>query len=126
MRFLIVEDDQVVQAVLQAYLAHYAADCGKTADMRTMTDSRQALEEMQHGRADDCDAVFLDVRMPGMGGDDIYSRLMQKKSPLLDKIIFITGHREELCNRFPALKLNVLDKPFRYRELQDLLAKTTR
>jgi len=121
MRVLIVEDDEVVQSVLSAYLAHYGSDHGETMDIRVLPDAHQALPVLLREDSP-ADVIFLDVRLPDLGGDEIYSRLMVEKPEILGRIVFITGYRDDLIARFPALKLNILDKPFRYRQLEGALA----
>jgi len=73
-------------------------------------------------RQDLFDVVFLDVRMPHITGDEIYSQLMRIRPEIVERIIFITGYRDDLVARFPALELNILDKPFRYRQLIEAMA----
>ncbi|MDQ6971662.1 MAG: response regulator [Mariprofundaceae bacterium] len=121
MRILIVEDDEVVQGVLKAYLLHYGAAHQDPVDVQMMPDARRAMDLLTTGD-DICDVLFLDVRMPGLGGDEIYTTLMRVKPQMLGRIVFVTGYRDDLVARFPALKLNILDKPFRYRQLLEAMA----
>jgi len=124
MRILIVEDDEVVQGVLKAYLEHYGADHQDSVDVQMMPDARRAMDLLSTGD-NICDVLFLDVRMPGLGGDEIYTTLMRVKPQMLGRIVFVTGYRDDLVARFPALKLNILDKPFRYRQLLEAMAAVT-
>lgn len=121
MRVLIVEDDEVVQGVLCAYLKHYAAEQGDSMDIEQMTDAGRALTRL-HMPQDIFDVVFLDVRMPQLGGDEIYSQMMRIRPDMIDRIIFITGYRDDIQSRFPGLQLNILDKPFRYHQLIEAMA----
>jgi len=124
MRILIVEDDEVVQGVLKAYLELYGADHQDPVDVHMMPDARRAMDLLSTGD-NICDVLFLDVRMPGLGGDEIYTTLMRVKPQMLGRIVFVTGYRDDLVARFPALKLNILDKPFRYRQLLEAMAAVT-
>lgn len=117
MRAFIVEDDEVVQGVLNAYLTHYGSDRHIPMQVEVLPDAQQALERLAD-HDDTEDVVFLDVRLPQIGGDEIYSRLMHDNPAMLERIVFITGYRDDLTMRFPGLSLNILDKPFRYQQLQ--------
>jgi len=121
MRALIVEDDVVVQGVLDAYLRHFAADHDEEMNIQMMSNPGKALSLLSM-RQDLFDVVFLDVRMPQITGDEIYSQLMLIRPEIVERIIFITGYRDDLVARFPALELNILDKPFRYRQLIEAMA----
>ncbi|OIQ01213.1 MAG: hypothetical protein AUK36_11260 [Zetaproteobacteria bacterium CG2_30_59_37] len=121
MRALIVEDDEVVQGVLSAYLTHYATDLDEQIDIQQASSASKALSILSM-RTDLFDVVFLDVRMPQISGDEIYSQLMQIRPRMLGRIIFITGYRDDLTARFPGLDLNILDKPFRYVQLIEAMA----
>lgn len=124
MRALIIEDDEVVQGVLGAYLKHYAAEHEQGVDIEPMHNPGKALDLLSE-QSDAFDVVFLDVRMPQLSGDEIYSQLMHLRPDMLHRIIFITGHRDVLTARFPGLDLNILDKPFRYRQLVEAMAAIT-
>ncbi len=121
MRALIVEDDLVVQRVLKAYLLHYASELNHEIEIQVLPDARRALALLAM-EEDVCDVVFLAVQLPDLRGDDIYRLLAQLRPHIVDSIIFITGHRDGLVSRFPELELNILDKPFRYRQLLEAMA----
>lgn len=121
MRVLIVEDDVVVQGVLEAYLKHFAADQGEGMDIQHVASAGKALSLLSM-RLELFDVVFLDVRMPHLSGDEIYCQLMRIRPEMIDRIIFITGYRDDLTARFPGLALNILDKPFRYTQLLEAMA----
>jgi len=50
---------------------------------------------------------------------------MRDKTYLLDEVLFMTGYRCDLDERFPEHQLRVLDKPFRYRQFAELLTAMT-
>jgi len=121
MRILIVEDDTVVQGVLKAYLGHYGTEHDDKMEIQVLSDACKALALLTDEQ-DACDVAFLDVRLPQLRGDEIYSQLMQFRPQMVGRIIFVTAYRDDLISRFPALKLNILDKPFRYCQLQEAIA----
>ncbi|MGQ0721875.1 MAG: response regulator transcription factor [Candidatus Eiseniibacteriota bacterium] len=63
--------------------------------------------------------VVLDLRMPGMGGLDVFERLRARFPDV--PIVFITGHGE-VSTAVRAMKagaLDFLEKPFSHQELLD-------
>jgi len=58
--------------------------------------------------------ILLDVRIPRLSGDEIYSSLEQVNPDVVKNIIFVTGYPEDLHERFPYKQFNILQKPFRY------------
>jgi len=120
MRALIVDDDVVVQGVMKAYLLLYGEEREEVVQVQVLPDALQALALLS-GREHDFDVVLLDVNMPKMHGDELYSQLMKVKPEILDHILFITAYRDNLVARFPDIKLNILDKPFRYQRLVDAM-----
>jgi DNA-binding LytR/AlgR family response regulator len=121
MRALIVEDDVVMQRVLKTYLLHYACELNHEIKIQMMPDVRRALALLIM-EEDACDVAFLAVKLPSLKGNDIFSLLVKLRPQIVDKLIFITGHRERLVSHFPELELNILDKPFRYKQLQEAMA----
>jgi len=121
MRALIVDDDVVVQGVMKAYLLLYGEERDEVVQVQVLPDALQALDLLSE-REHDFDVILLDVNMPKMHGDELYSQLMSVKPEILNRILFITAYRDNLVARFPDIKLNILDKPFRYQRLVDAMA----
>jgi FixJ family two-component response regulator len=79
-------------------------------------------EFLASGRQYECSCLITDIRMPGMSGLDLQSRL--KAERLRVAIIFITAHGDERM-RMQALRAGAIEflaKPFD----DDLLLKTVR
>lgn len=85
-------------------------------------DGYAAAEELlMSNRLGSYDCLILDVRMPGMGGLELQSRLAADCCRL--PIVFITAHYSE-CERAKALAAGAvafLRKPFSERELLDAI-----
>jgi two-component system NtrC family sensor kinase len=82
LRVLVVDDEPIVAAAIADMLRHHG--CAVV----TTTSAHAALAQL---RAEPFDAVLCDVRMPEMDGPALYVELERAASPLLDRIIFITG-----------------------------------
>jgi DNA-binding NtrC family response regulator len=107
---LVVDDDALVRAMLQAVLqrqgfAVWLADCG-----------RAALEMYQRHR-EHIAVVLLDVRMPGLDGPQTLALLRRADPEVV--CCFMTGHAGPYTPQdLLALgALHLFDKPFRMDEL---------
>jgi len=113
MNVLIIDDEDTVQSILSAFLQRYVSDRGKESEIKTMNDPVQGLFELTTN-GDKYQIVLLDVRIPKLSGDEIYSSLEHVNPEILDRVLFVTGYPEDLHERFPGKPLRILQKPFRY------------
>ena len=65
------------------------------------------------------DCVVLDLKMPVMGGQELYTRINEADEPLAQKVLFITGDTigRDTRDFLIATGRQVLHKPFNIREL---------
>lgn len=118
MEFLIVDDEAMIERILTAFCERYAQENHLSINTHCIPDPVEALYELTtHGER--FDLVTLDVRMPKLVGDLIFETLMDVYPQMVDKILFVTGHRDDLAWRFPDLELNVLVKPFNYAQFRE-------
>jgi DNA-binding LytR/AlgR family response regulator len=124
MKTLIIDDEDSVQGILSAFLNRYVAEKGIEGEVVSMADPVQSLFELT-ARGHEYQVILLDVRIPRLSGDEIYSSLEQVNPDILGRIMFVTGYPEDLHERFPDKEFNILQKPFRYskfaEKLDDLL-----
>jgi len=120
MKALIIDDEDSVQGILSVFLNRYVAEKGLEGEVVSMGDPVQSLFELTaHGH--DYQVILLDVRIPRLSGDEIYSSLEQVNPDVVKNIIFVTGYPEDLYERFPNKTFNVLQKPFRYNSFVEKL-----
>ena len=120
MKILIIDDEDSVQSILAAFLNRYLAERGIEGEVATMGDPIQSLFELTtHGQ--EYQLVLLDVRIPRLSGDEIYSSIEQVNPDVVEHIMFVTGYPEDLYERFPDRELNILQKPFRYHSFAEKL-----
>jgi DNA-binding response OmpR family regulator len=115
---LLIDDEKSVQVIMSSFLQRYAQKHDKLIKNIALLDPVKGLYEATTN-GNHYDLILLDVHLPGISGDEIYQNIMQKHPELLDRVLFVTGYREDLDERFPDLDLNVLDKPFRYAQLEE-------
>jgi len=120
LKTLIIDDEDSVQSILSAFLNRYVGERGLESNIESMSDPIQSLFELTT-RGHEYQLVLLDVRIPKLSGDEIYSSIEQVNPDILDRIMFVTGYPEDLYERFPDKTLNVLQKPFRYNSFAEKL-----
>jgi len=127
MKALIIDDEDSVQGILSAFLSRYVAGKGIEGETVSMSDPVQSLFELT-SRGHEYQVILLDVRIPRLSGDEIYSSLEQVNPDVVERIMFVTGYPEDLHERFPDKEFNILQKPFRYskfaEKLDELLGET--
>jgi PAS domain S-box-containing protein len=79
---------------------------------------REALEQLEN---DEVDLVVSDLRMPDLGGPDLYRLLAERRPHLARRILFITGDTlaHDLGDFFARTGLPNLEKPLEPAELRD-------
>jgi two-component SAPR family response regulator len=117
MNVLLIDDEENIQSIISAFLSRYAEMHKERLEIKQLYDPVQGLFEIT-SNGNHYDVILLDVRLPKLTGDEIYQSITHVNPELLDKVLFITGYREDLDARFPGKNLRVLDKPFRYAQLE--------
>jgi DNA-binding NtrC family response regulator len=116
-RILVVDDDAVVGRSINRVLT------GQGYQVREAMSGSEALEELDH---QEYDAVFTDIRMPGMDGLEMAARV--KKSHPGMPVVVITGFGSE-ANESRARALGVsgfLHKPLTPEMIVDNAARALR
>ena len=124
MNLLLIDDDSGFHILMGKMLDRFGKENALTVNITNFSDPVQGLFQLSE-KDQHFDIVILDLRMPKLGGDDIYAFLMRKKPHLLENVLFVTGYRDDLEERFPDQKFNVLDKPFRYEQFASALRGIT-
>jgi CheY-like chemotaxis protein len=112
-KILVVDDEPGVRALLEKVLTQ----SGHSVD--TIGDASEALDKLGAGVI--YDVILIDVRMPGMNGTEMYSRILEKMPEMKNKIIFITGDvmGADIKVFLTQNKLPYLAKPFDIKLLKD-------
>ena len=113
-KVLIVDDEKT----LCRNLAQYLKELGCQAD--TALNGLLAMEILKKKTYD---LILLDLKMPVMGGVELYQYLVEKRPELAKKVIFMSGYSGleiQTTSVFP--RIPILQKPFSPKELLRLLS----
>lgn len=118
-RVLVIDDETNIGIVLRRALADV---CEVTAT----ADPNAALSSLTAG--DWYDVILCDVRMPTLGGYELWSRLNAVRPELAARIVFMTGGGldpkvQELFGDMPNLMM--IAKPFDMDALRELIRRRT-
>jgi DNA-binding LytR/AlgR family response regulator len=109
-----VDDEQPALAEL-AYLLSRHPGIAQVRPANTATD---ALELLQ---ADDVDAVFLDIRMPGMDGLTLARVIGRFAKP--PPVVFVTAYDSHAVDAFDIAAVDYLLKPIRPQRLAEAITR---
>ena len=114
-RILVVDDDPAIQELVSAALTLVGYD----VDVEGRP--KGALEQLE---SSDYDLSLIDLRMPGMDGEDFLRILCQRHPEFASRVVFMTGDTaSEDTQRFLAcVQRPVLIKPFTLDGLEAIVA----
>ncbi|PYO37537.1 MAG: hypothetical protein DMD37_11470 [Gemmatimonadetes bacterium] len=115
LRLLVVDDELPILHYMRATLESW----GHTVEIAS--DGSEALER---ALAQPFDAIICDLRMPRLGGREMYQQLAQRHPAVAERIIFATGDtvRGDTLRFLESLGRPFLHKPFTLAELRIVLA----
>ncbi len=113
---LVVDDEKDIQYVAQKHLESVGYN------VLTASDGAEALR-IYRDRSRDITLVILDMYMPGLGGNEVYQKLLKINSKI--KVILCSGYEEQNTRKkFPANGLaGFIRKPFLRQELLSTVDK---
>ncbi len=119
---LVIDDEESIRRALRRYFERrgWAVD--------EATDGGDALAKFARPDAAAAyDVILCDLKMPGVSGLELFTRLRAENSPLLAKFIFATGDAgaPDVVDFLSTVGVPVLEKPFELRSLE-ILAQQVR
>lgn len=114
MRVLVVDDEEAFRILMESELGRmgHSVQCVKRGE--------EALDALA---ARDFEVVLLDLKMPGLGGMEILTRM--KETGVSAEVIILTGH-PDIDDAIQAMKLGAYDyltKPARLAEVEEVLKR---
>ena len=119
LKVLIVDDEAHARSRLRTLLAECTEP--RVDVVGEAANAVQAVEQIQRTH---CDLLLLDVRMPGVDGVQLASRLREMGIP--PAIVFVTAYAEHAVEAFELEAVDYLTKPVRRERLQQALQKVLR
>jgi two-component system NtrC family sensor kinase len=115
-RVLVVDDEPHILDFMRATLAAW----GHQVDVST--DGHDALTRALGGGYD---VIITDVRMPNVGGRELYERLRNEAPAVAARVVFTTGDtvRDDTMAFLERSGRPILHKPFKLAELRQALAR---
>jgi len=101
LRLLVVDDDPEARRYLQELLREEGQEAVEVADS-----AEAALERLRQGPID---AMFLDIRMPGLSGLDLLHSL--SRLPRRPRVVLVSGFEDHALEAFEAAAFDYLLKP---------------
>ena len=110
-RVLIVEDEEAVRRPMVRYLTRRGAEVDEAAD---------GVEGLARLRAQPANVILADLRMPRMGGVELYAQLEEERPELAERVLFLSGDVSQLAEpgNTPVPRERVLVKPVELAELE--------
>ena len=99
-RALIVDDEPLARRGIRQLLSRHP-------DIMVAGECRNGREAIKASESIECDLMFLDVQMPGVGGFDVVRRWAGD----LPVTVFVTAHQEFAVRAFESCALDYLVKP---------------
>jgi CheY-like chemotaxis protein len=113
-KVLLVEDEQVIAARIEAVLAD-------TCAVTTVAEGDAAIERLVHGSYD---CVLLDLTLPRLSGFDVLRHLMIRKPEMLKSTVVMTAATDESLQFIdPSAVGGILRKPFAVGALAEVVER---
>jgi CheY-like chemotaxis protein len=127
-RILVIDDDCLVRDLMRDYIREYLKGSKRPFEVVVAQDGNRALEILKRDTAKEdaaphFDVIFLDVRMPGITGIDVYRWVARYRPNLLDRICFVTGYVGDLEMHLDPAEVSLLKKPFLLEDMGSTLTR---
>jgi len=114
LRVLAVDDE----APARAELAYVLKQDDRIDEVRTAQNGTEALKVLQ---TEPIDAVFLDIRMPGIDGMDLAKVL--KRFTEAPAVVFVTAFEDHAVSAFDLRAVDYVLKPYRPERLHEAVSR---
>jgi CheY-like chemotaxis protein len=114
---LIIDDEESIRRALRRYFERREWNVDEAAD------GAEGLTKLEGaGATVDYDVVLCDLKMPGISGQELYTRLRAELPAAARKFIFATGDSgaPDVVDFLASIDVPVLEKPFELRSLEQI------
>ncbi len=113
LRVLIVDDEPLARARVRQLLA-------EETDVEIAGEARNGIQAVEAIKTQKPDLVFLDIKMPGLGGFEVVRSLDPDEMPA---IIFVTAYDKHALEAFEVHALDYLLKPYQPQRFKQAVAR---
>lgn len=113
-RMLVVDDEPTIRTAMRRFFTRLGWSVDEASG------GELALEKILYAAdGNPYRLIICDIRMPGLNGIGVHSRLAELRPEILDRLIFSTGDvvSEEVANFIAKTRCVVLQKPFEFSTL---------
>ena len=107
-RVSLVEDDNATAEKMQGYFARYAAENGEEISVVRYADAESFIDNYTL----DCDAVFMDIELPGMNGMQAIKQLRTVDKTVA--VVFVTNLAQYAVKGYSVHAFDFIVKPVAY------------
>lgn len=118
LRVLLVDDEPLARLRLAALVR----ECPQPR-CEVVAEAGSAAQALQWLQSYACDAVLLDVQMPGQRGTDLVAEMRRRLVGPLPAVVFVTAHADHALEAFELEALDYLTKPVRRERLHEALQR---
>lgn len=114
---LIIDDEESIRRALRRFFER------RGWVVEEATDGADAVVKLERPDAAAMfDVVLCDLKMPGISGQELYTRLLKDRKSLADRFIFATGDSgaPDVAEFLSEVQVPVLEKPFELKALEVL------
>jgi two-component system NtrC family sensor kinase len=125
---LIIDDESTLRVALRRFFVRLGWQVSEAADGKeALALLLESVRTPQHGGTY-YDMVLTDVRMPGLNGMQLHSRLAAERPDILPRLVFSTGDVSgpETAAFVERVGCVIVNKPFHLGELQEIAEKLAR
>lgn len=121
---LVLVDDEELARIRLRGLVHDCLDPTASVVFEAANAAQALAWLVEHA----CDAVLLDVQMPGRDGTQLAAELRRLPHPgaLAPAVVFVTAHAQHAVKAFDLEAIDYLTKPVRRERLQAALQRVVR
>ena len=115
-KIIVVDDEPAIREFASITLSSLGHRVDATGD------PQEALDKIA---GTDYDVIFVDIRMPGMGGQELYQKITEISPVAAGRVVFITGDTSDIELRVFLKKYNLpyITKPFSRKDLEQKVSE---
>jgi two-component system response regulator AlgR len=116
LRLVVVDDEELARLRLRALV-----EANEAPRARVVGEAAGTAQALAMLATTPCDAVLLDIRMPGPDGLQLAAELQRRPNPPM--VVFVTAHDDHALQAFDVAAVDYLTKPVRRERLAAALQR---